>query len=48
MVFPRLFALSEVVWSDRERKDFRRFTGRLGWHFDRLDAMGVRYRPLDP
>jgi hexosaminidase len=48
MVFPRLFALSEVAWSAADRKDYARFHARLGWHLDRLDALGVRYRPLDP
>lgn len=47
MVFPRMFALSEVVWSPREGKDFRGFVKRLEWHFERLDALGVNYRPLD-
>lgn len=48
MVFPRFFALSEVVWSPPDRKDYGRFHARLRWHLDRLDALGVRYRPLDP
>lgn len=47
MVFPRMLALSEVVWSPRERRDYGGFLGRLPWHFDRLDALGVAYRPLD-
>ncbi len=47
MVFPRLFALSEVVWSARARRDFGHFTARLDWHLDRLDALGANYRPLD-
>lgn len=47
MVFPRMLALSEVVWSARDRKDYGSFTNRLAWHFDRLEAMGVRFRPLD-
>ena len=47
MVFPRMFALSEVVWSPSERRNFRDFVKRLDWHFDRLDALGVNYRPLD-
>lgn len=48
MVFPRMFALSEVAWSRHERKDLGHFLGRLGWHFNRLEALGVNYRPLDP
>ncbi len=47
MVFPRLFALSEVVWSPTESRDFAGFVKRLDWHFDRLEALGINYRPLD-
>jgi hexosaminidase len=44
MVYPRLCALAEVVWSStpRELADFRE---RLGPHLQRLDALGVNYRP---
>jgi len=47
MVFPRLFALSEVVWTDPEPRDFRDFARRLPWHLERLDAQGIRYRIPD-
>ncbi len=47
MVFPRMFALSEVVWSPRERRNFEGFVERLDWHFARLEALGVNYRPLE-
>ncbi len=47
MVFPRMLAFSEVVWSPSESRDFGGFIERLDWHFDRLDALGVNYRPLD-
>ena len=47
MVFPRMLALAEVVWSPSERRDFGGFVERLAWHFDRLEALGVNYRPLD-
>ena len=47
MVFPRMLALSEVVWSPREIRDYSGFVERLDWHFDRLEALGVNYRPLD-
>lgn len=47
MVFPRLLALSEVVWSPAERRDFTDFARRLPWHLERLDALGVRYRIPD-
>ena len=47
MVFPRLFALAEVVWSPPEARDFGDFVRRLPWHLERLDASGVRYRIPD-
>ncbi len=46
MVFPRLAAFAEVVWSSRQR-DYGDFLPRLTDHLARLDAAGVEYRPLD-
>lgn len=48
MLFPRLFALSEITWSDAELKDFGDFRRRIEWHVARLEALGVAFRPLDP
>jgi hexosaminidase len=47
MAFPRILALSEVVWSPSEIRDYRGFVERLDWHFNRIEALGVNYRPLD-
>ena len=47
MVFPRMFALAEAVWTDPQPRDFHDFARRLPWHLDRLDAQGVRYRIPD-
>jgi hexosaminidase len=48
MAFPRLCALADVFWSDREaRPDYEEFLTSLATHLRRLDALGVRYRPLD-
>jgi hexosaminidase len=44
MAFPRLSALSEVLWTSRERRDFGDFTKRLVTHLARLDALDVNYR----
>ncbi len=46
MVFPRLTAFAEKVWSEGER-DYTEFEPRLRQHLERLDALGVEYRPLD-
>ena len=48
MVFPRLLALSEVVWSPLEGKDYGDFRRRLLYHFGRLDKQDVRYRIPEP
>jgi hexosaminidase len=47
MGWPRLTALSEVVWTPAENKDYQDFESRLNTHLKRLDAVGVNYRPLD-
>ncbi|MEV6523075.1 beta-N-acetylhexosaminidase [Longispora sp. NPDC051575] len=46
MVFPRLCALAEVVWSGAGR-DLADFRTRLAAHLPRLAALGVEYRPED-
>ena len=45
MAFPRLCAFAETVWGPPER-DFADFSARLVPHLERLDALGVNYRPL--
>jgi len=42
-VFPRLCALSEVLWSANDAKDFSDFSRRLDRHYQRLAALGVEY-----
>lgn len=45
MIFPRLCALSEVAWGTRT--SYEDFVRRLkGGHLARLEARGIRYRPL--
>jgi hexosaminidase len=48
MAFPRACALSEVAWTQPERKQWPAFRARLETHLKRLDALGVNYRKLDP
>lgn len=48
MVYPRLSALAEVVWTPRAAKDFPDFRARLETHLRRLDALDVHYRPPRP
>jgi hexosaminidase len=47
MAFPRMVALSECVWTPKEKKDFDDFKNRLKTHLQRLDVLDVNYRPLD-
>jgi hexosaminidase len=47
MAWPRLAALSEVVWSSAASKNFSDFESRVKTHLQRLDAIGVNYRPLN-
>jgi hexosaminidase len=47
MTFPRLCALSEVLWSAKEPRDFAEYLPRLKLHLRRLKFLGVNFRPLD-
>ena len=44
MVFPRMLALSEVVWSPPDLRNWEGFVQRLPDHLRHLDALGVNYR----
>jgi hexosaminidase len=48
MTFPRLLALSEVVWSPLERKNYASFQQRLPYHLGRLEKQDVNYRIPEP
>ncbi|ALL07909.1 beta-N-acetylhexosaminidase [Pedobacter sp. PACM 27299] len=43
MLFPRLDALSEVLWSPKPKRNFASFQERLKEQFRRYDMMGVNY-----
>lgn len=43
MAYPRVTALSEVVWSSKPNRNWSSFTERLRTHFRRLDILGVNY-----
>ena len=47
MAYPRAAALAEVGWSPKASKDYDDFLTRLRNHIQRLQAMEIRYRPLD-
>ncbi len=44
MVFPRMLALAEVVWTPKEGRDWDRFAAHLTKHFHILDGFRVNYR----
>ncbi len=45
MTFPRICALAEAGWSQREPLDYEGFKRRLLVHLKRLDCQDIRYRP---
>lgn len=49
MVFPRISALAEVVWSPKEAKNWDDFADRMGKQFVRYEFRGINYAkiPLD-
>ena len=48
MLFPRMMAMAEVLWSPKGARDRERFLARLPAHLARLDALGVGYRVPEP
>jgi hexosaminidase len=47
MTYPRAAALSEVLWSPPESRNYETFVVRLAEHLKRLGAAGVNYCSLD-
>jgi hexosaminidase len=43
MLFPRLDALSEILWSPKEKRNYPDFLNRLNEQFKRYDLMGIGY-----
>ncbi|MFL9831621.1 glycoside hydrolase family 20 protein [Flavobacterium sp. ARAG 55.4] len=43
MLFPRLAALSEVLWSTKESRNWEDFSARLETMFRRYDVLGINY-----
>ncbi|GAB3967171.1 family 20 glycosylhydrolase [Spirosoma terrae] len=43
MVWPRAFALSEVLWSPKGQRNWTNFVDRMEVHFKRFDAQDVNY-----
>lgn len=47
MIFPRIFAMAEILWSPKVNQDYNQFLIRLGGSLKRLQEKGINYRPLD-
>lgn len=45
MIWPRAFAVAEILWSPKGKKDFNDFVQRAETHFERLDAAETKYSP---
>jgi len=46
MLFPRACALAEVAWSGKATRNYDDFIARLKAHSQRLNELGVHYRPF--
>jgi hexosaminidase len=44
MIFPRLCALAEVVWSPKSSRNWDDFQQRMQSQYPRFDAVGINYR----
>lgn len=42
-LFPRILALSEVIWTYPAERNYEEFLRRVQKHYDRLDVLGVNY-----
>lgn len=42
MAFPRVAAMAEVLWSNKENKDWERFRGNMITEFDRYKAINIQ------
>jgi hexosaminidase len=43
MTYPRAFAVSETMWSNKNKKDWNGFVKRVESHFERFDQAGINY-----
>lgn len=43
MAYPRMLAMSEVVWSNSDAKDYEQFVNRLEYFHERMDNLEINY-----
>ena len=46
MLFPRLYAHSEAVWTPKNKKDYTNFVGRLENHLKRSAQKNVNFSQI--
>jgi hexosaminidase len=46
MIFPRLCAMAEVLWSPKSNQNYSDFLTRFGVYSKRLEKSGINYRPI--
>lgn len=45
MVWPRALAISEALWSPKEKRNWNEFAAKVEKHFERFDQMNIKYSP---
>jgi hexosaminidase len=45
MTWPRGFAIAEVLWSPKEKRNWNDFVTRVEKHFERFDEAAIKYAP---
>lgn len=45
MTYPRALAISESVWSPKEKKNWKNFFSKVETHFQRFDEAEIKYAP---
>lgn len=45
MIWPRAFAISETLWSPKEKKNWNDFASRVETQFDRYNVADIKYAP---
>ncbi len=45
MTWPRAFAIAEVLWSPKEKRNWNNFVSRVENHMERFDEAAIKYAP---
>lgn len=45
MTWPRAFAIADILWSPKEKKDWNGLIARIEQHFQRFDIAKIKYAP---